>query len=330
MPLPARPIVVLAAAGVAGTTGVVAGTAGALQIARANSQRQRQENRLADRNTEHLTEVERLKATTRALGKTQERAIHDVIIRMEEFLIQNGKQVLEGERHVYDGVTDSDTTDTTGMTKLNPQIAAWAAGIVGSAAVGRTTLTVLREGMARFGTASTGRPIRQLHGAARQSALRAAFAGGSIETGGLGEAFGGKIPYVVAAGVAVLTGGAGVKIAGSLAQADAEKDRQATDDAILELDQYDQRSRWVRLRAYELDDILNQLIPPAVDALDLLESEPFDMEVHGPRLQAALILASGVAQIVDAPLIDADGNLDPHTEQIVFKYRNASKENPDA
>jgi hypothetical protein len=55
MALPARPIVALAAAGVAGTTGVIAGTAGALQIARANAQKQRQENRRADRNTEHLT-----------------------------------------------------------------------------------------------------------------------------------------------------------------------------------------------------------------------------------------------------------------------------------
>jgi hypothetical protein len=41
MPLPARPIVALAAAGVAGTAGIITGTTGAVQIARANARKRR-------------------------------------------------------------------------------------------------------------------------------------------------------------------------------------------------------------------------------------------------------------------------------------------------
>lgn len=67
----------------------------------------------------------------------------------------------------------------------------------------------------------------------------------------------------------------------------------------------------------------------AGSALDLLESEPFDMEAHAERLQQSLILVKSVRDVATAPIADEDGTLDEQTERLIIKYRDRGKENTD-
>jgi hypothetical protein len=86
----------------------------------------------------------------------------------------------------------------------------------------------------------------------------------------------------------------------------------------------------VRKRAQELDDTLIHLVSQTTNALDLLESEDFDINAHGKRLQVALLLIKSMRDVATAPVVDEDGNLDTNTEKLTFKYRDARKETPDA
>lgn len=63
--------------------------------------------------------------------------------------------------------------------------------------------------------------------------------------------------------------------------------------AIAELDETDARLDAVDARISELSDLLIKLTERSVDALDLLESEPFDPQVHAARFQQAITLVMG-------------------------------------
>ncbi|MGV9850569.1 hypothetical protein ACWDWU_17645 [Streptomyces sp. NPDC003442] len=249
---------------------------------------------------------------------------------MRDFLERHAKQVRAYEHLIIDGVDDSNTTHIVGIAKLDPDVAGWVRGVVRSALVGGATPAVLRKVVTQLAKASTGTPIANLRGASAERATRAFFGGGSIASGGGGMKLGGTILKVSAAGPSILIAGLTMKNQGTKARTEADNRRTAVDIATAQLDVRDQRLRGVRKRAHELDEILIRLVSQASNALDLLESEPFDIDAHGKRLQEALVLVKSVRDVARAPVADEDGNLDTNTEQLIFNYRNARKETPDA
>ncbi|MBA5221657.1 hypothetical protein [Streptomyces griseoaurantiacus] len=330
MVLPLVPLAIIIGSGITGGGGLVAGAVGGMQKKRAETQIRHHMTRYENRHTIHLAKVDRANAALRSLGRAQERAQRDVIFRMRDFLERHAKQVRAHEHLILDGVDDSNTTRVVGMAKLDPDVAGWVRGVVGSAVVAGATPVVLRKAVAQLAKASTGTPIANLRGAAAERATRAFFGGGSLASGGGGMALGATVLKVAAVGPSVLIAGLTMKNRGTKARTEADNRRTAVDVAIAQLDLRDQRLRGVRKRAHELDDILIRLVSQATNALDLLESEPFDIDAHGKRLQAALVLVKSVRDVATAPIADEDGNLDTNTEQLIFNYRDARKETPDA
>ncbi|WP_230535630.1 hypothetical protein OHB02_19015 [Streptomyces albidoflavus] len=329
MVLPLVPLVIIIGSGIMGSGGVVAGAIGGVQKKHAETQIRQHTTRYENRHTAHLAKVDRANAALQSLGRTQERAQRDVIFPMRDFLERHAKQVRAHEHLILDGLDDSNTTQVVGMTKLDPDVAGWVRGVVGAALAGGATPAVLRKAVTQLAKASTGTPIANLRGAAAEHATRAFFGGGSISSGGGGMTLGATVLKVAAAGPSILVAGLTMKNQGTKAQTEAINRRTAVDDAIAQLDVRDQFLRGVRKRAREMDDILIRLVSHATNAIDLLESEPFDIDAHGKRLQTALVLVKSVRDVATAPVADEDGSLDANTEQLIFKYRRASEENSD-
>ena len=198
--------------------------------------------------------------------------------------------------------------------------------MTGSVAVGAATPAALRKAVTSQMRASTGTAISSLHGAAKESATRAALGGGSLEAGGGGMSLGGTVLKAAPVGTGLLIAGLAMKNRGTKARTEAEAYRTEVDVAIARLDIRDQLLRGVQDRARELDEILMALSSRAAHALDRLEAEPFDIEVHAEQLQAALILVVSVREVATAPIADDEGNLDESTEPLILKYRDAPTE----
>ena len=96
--------------------------------------------------------------------------------------------------------------------------------------------------------------------------------------------------------------------------------------AIAELDETDARLDAVDSRANELKSLLAGLTTRAVEALDLLESEPFDAEAHAARFQHALALVLAVRDVAATPIIDSDGELNERSANLTVKYRPMTEE----
>ncbi|MFD6115150.1 hypothetical protein ACFWG0_34345 [Streptomyces yangpuensis] len=329
MVLPPIPLAIIIVSGITGGGGVVAGAVGSVQVKRARTQIRHHATRYENRHTTHLAKLDRANAALQSLGRTQERAQHDVIFRMRDFLERHAKQVRAHEHLILDGFDDSNATQVVGMAKLDPDVAGWVRGVVGAALVGGATPAVLRKAVTQLAKASTGRPIANLRGAAAERATRAFLGGGSLSSGGGGMALGATVLKASAAGPSILIAGLTMKNQGTKARTEADSRRTAVDDAIAQLDVRDQFLRGVRKRAHELDDILIRLVSHATNALDLLESEPFDIDAHGKRLQATLVLVKSVRDVATAPVADEDGHLDTNTEQLIFNYRDVRKETAD-
>lgn len=189
---------------------------------------------------------------------------------------------------------------------------------------------ILRKAVTQLAKTSTGTPASDLRGAAAERATLAFLGGGSLASGSGGMKLGATALNAAAADPSVLIAGLTVKKQGTKARTEADNLRTAVDVAIAQLDVRDQLLRGVRERAHELDDILIRLVSQATNALDLLESETFDIDAHGKRLEAALVLVKSVRDVATAPVADEDGNLDTNTEQLIFNYRDAREETADA
>jgi hypothetical protein len=324
------PLTIIIGTGITGGVGAVAGAVGGAQINHARTQIRHHGTRYVRRHADHLARVDRANGTLQSLGRTQERARRDVIFRMRDFLEDHAKQVRVHEHLlILDGV-DRSRTQVVGMAKLDPGVAGWVQGVVGSAVVGFATPVAIRAAVTELARASTGTRISTLSGAAADRAAHAFLGGGPLAKGGGGVALGKKILGAAPSGPSLLIAGLVVKNRGAKARTEADKFRAEIDVAAAQLDARDQFLRGMRKRASEVDDVLIRLVSQARAALDLLESEPFDIARHAEWLQAALILVKSVRDVATAPIADESGNLDENTAQLVFKYRDASKEAPHA
>jgi hypothetical protein len=329
MALKPVPLIIMVGTGITGGAGAVAGAVGGVQIKRAHTQVRRHRTRYEKRYAEHLVQVDRANVALQSLGRTQERAQRDVIFRMRDFLERHAKQVRAHEQLILDGV-DSSHPRVAGMAKLDPDVAGWVRGVAGSAVAGAAAPVALRAAVTKWARAGTGTPIRSLNGAAAERATHAFIGGGPLSAGGRGMVFGKTMLGVTPAGPALLIAGLTVKNRGTRARTEADRLRAEIDVAIAQLGPRDRLLGAVRERARELNDILIRLVSQATATLDVLESEPFDIDRHAERLQAGLMLVKSVRDVATAPIADESGNLDASTAQLIIKYRDANQEAADA
>jgi hypothetical protein len=330
MVLPRVPLLITASSAIAGGGGLVAGAVGGVQIKRAETQKRHHRASYEDRHNAHLAEHGRTNAELQSFGRTHERVHRDVVLRMRDFLERNGKQVLVREHLILDELDFSTALQVVALAKLDLDVEGWAQGVIRSALAGRATWAALHDGVKQFGNASTGTPLSALRGIAAERARLAYLGGGSLASGGGGMALGATVQKVAVAGPVLLVAGLTTMMQGTKARTEADEYRTAVGIAIAQLDARDELFRGVRKRAQEKHDVLTRLAAKAARALDQLGPERLDMAVHGERLQTALILVKSVQEVAAAPVADEDSNLDPNTEKLIFKYRDARKETPDA
>jgi len=328
MVLPLIPAALIAVGAITGSGGLALGGKGALAIKNAQAQRGEAIKRYEARREQSEACVAATNALLESLGKDQQQALTDVVLRMAEFLRRNERQVRENERLLVDGI-DATMQRVNGLTALDVDAASWIAGALGSVGVGFGAGAGVSAAAGTFGVASTGAAISGLSGVAASNAALAFLGGGSLASGGGGMALGAAALNFVTIGPGLLMAGFVTHAQGDRALTKAKEVCAKVEVGIAELDEFDAKLSAVDARVDELSCVLSDLNVRAVDALDVLESEPFDAQKHADRFQRAMTLAMGVRDVAAAPVVDEAGDLAEESANLTVKYRAMTKENSD-
>ncbi|MBU3749481.1 MAG: hypothetical protein FGM52_03365 [Mycobacterium sp.] len=325
MVLPLIPAVLIAVGAVTGGGGATLGGLGVLDFKKAAERRKAAVAKYDERRAQSERNVAFTNDLLGALGREQQQALVDVVLRMREFLVRHEKQVRESERLLVEGV-DAQANQIPGLGRLNVDAVAWVGGAIGSAVTSVGTGVGVSTLAGAVGTASTGTAISALSGVAAENALLAWLGGGSLAAGGGGVALGGMALNFVTVGPALLVGGLVTKGQGAKELTKAREDEAKIAVAIAELDELDARLAAVNSRAEELNSVLGGLRDRAIVALDELESEPFDPPVHAGRFQRAMSLVIAVRDVAAAPIIDDSGDLTEQSATLSVKYRSMAED----
>lgn len=325
MPLP---LILIGIGVAAGGGGVGLGGWGATDLVKAKKRLARADRNYQAKRSEAEQAVQNTNEALQVLGKQQQVALADVVLRMGEFLRRHEKQVRESERLLVEGI-DAAMQGVPGLRKLEVDAVAWIGGVIGSAATSVGVSSGVTAAVTTYATASTGTAISSLSGAAATNATLAVLGGGTLAEGGGGMALGATVLNVVAIGPALLVGGSMVKMQGSKALTHARKVEADIAVAIAELDETMAKLEAVDLRTNELGTLLARLRSRAVAALDLLESEPFQPDAHAERFQRAMNLVMAVRDVAATPVVDAFGELTEHSENLTIKYRPMTEDSQD-
>lgn len=323
------PVVLIAVGAATGGGGVALGGKGAYDLKKANDRLKKAGRRYEQRRAVTENNLKGSNQKLEALGKQQEQALTDVVVRMGDFLRRHERQVRESERLLVEGV-DATMTQVPGLRGLDVEAVSLIGGALGSAVTGAGAGAGVTAAASSMGVASTGAAIGGLSGAAAESATLAFLGGGSLASGGGGMALGATVLNFVTIGPALLVGGFVVKGQGVKAITKARKFEAKIAVAIAELEETDARLEGVDARADELSDLLAALSARATAALDLLESEPFDPQAHAPRFQRAMTLVMAVRDVAATPIVDAEGAVTERSANITVKYRAMTEGTADA
>lgn len=322
--------VMLIGVGVAtGGSGVAFGGTGARDLMRAKGRLKEAGQGYERRLAQAEDALEATNTALEALREQQRRALVDVVVRMGDFLRRHERQVRESERLLVDGI-DATMTKISGFRGLDVDALAWIGGALGSAAAGAGAGFGITAAASSFGVASTGAAISGLTGAAAESATFAFLGGGALASGGGGMALGATVLNFVTVGPALFVGGLVVKGQGAKAMTRAREFEAKIAVAIAELDEMDARLKGVDARAAELCGLLTGLTLRALEALEVLESEPFDPVRHASRFQRAMTLAMAVRDVAATRIVDTEGRLDERSADLTIRYRPLIEETLDA
>ncbi|MEV1058749.1 hypothetical protein AB0I92_15960 [Micromonospora chalcea] len=274
----------------------------------------------------------------RGLGEGQQAALDSVIPRLKAFAERNERQLrLRGRQIVEDGeAPENREIDASPEVSGPGEVASAMAGIV-SAAAGNGLSAAAYTTVAKVATASTGTAINALSGAAAKNATLAAIGGGAKIAGGGGIAAGAlRLNIITAVPAVALSVGLMIKSKSDADKAIAKYDADVK-TAIAKYAHQNELFRGVDARVGEMQDVLADLMRCAgetIDSLEQAEREPggFDLgrDDHAHRLQAALLVVKGVAEVSAAPVVNDDLTLDPSGEILVIKYREYNPERENA
>lgn len=323
MPLPLIPIAIALAVAASGGAGL--GIKGGLDIKDAKQRHERAVRAYGNRRAVSVSLSEDVNAQLKELGVRQESAVSEVVVRMREFLRRHEQAVSERERFLIDGLeavlAEVGLSDHPDFAKV-----ASAQGLVGAISAGVGTYMGVPFAVTALASASTGTAISSLSGAAATSALYAWLGGGAVAAGGGGVAVGSMMVAPIAVAPAVLVGGFVLATNGALAQTEAKRIEVATAEAKAQLDVADAKVRGVARRASEVSEVLEEMARRAVEALNSLESETFDLDRDRGRFARAMILTIAVRDLIAAPLLSPDGSASEESREAVVRYRRLIEE----
>lgn len=315
------PVVLIGGGALASAGGVILGGQGAADLKRARDSLKQSEATYSSAVATVDAAVQRSNQRLQLYGEQQEQSLNDVVLRMGDFLRRNAQKVRESERLLVDGV-DVTVGSVAASARLDVDAVAWIRGVVGSAAAGVGVSTTVTGAVGTLGVASTGAAISGLSGAAAESATLAFLGGGSLASGGGGVALGATALNAAIAGPVILAGGFVVKSQGDKARTKAEEYGAKVAVTVAKMSETCTRLETIDLRIEELSDLLAGLTTRAKKALDLLESETFQPELHADRFQRSLNFAMAVRDVAATPVVDGAGDLNDKTSTFEVKYRS--------
>lgn len=326
----AAPTALLAVGAAAGAGGAFLGASGVRDHLDAREREDAAEQEYRDRK---VLADQRRNATNAHLSRWAElrkQSQTDVVERMRAFLRRNDRQVREAA-----GLLDDEIDLTVRLVPPpagdDSDVNSWVNGALGVAAAGAGAAGVIAEAADKYGTASTGTPLSQLHGAAKDKATKAFYGGGSLDSGGGGMALGEGAHNSAIVGVALLAAGTAAKVAGMRAQtkAKAYEVQRAIDRA--DLDDVDVRLGAVDQRVEEVSQVLHGLRRRALSVLDELEAVAFDSHLHAELFGRAMTFVLAVRDTASTPLLaEGSGDLTGESETLIVRYRLLSAEDRNA
>lgn len=171
-----------------------------------------------------------------------------------------------------------------------------------------------------FGHASTGMAISGLSGAAAHSAALAWLGGGALAAGGGGMALGHIVLGGINIGASLLVGGFVLAAKGDRAIKEALEIQSKTNIAINEIDIEQKFQKKLQDRIFELRSLAERINNKAIDILDELELKPFDLERDTAKFKQLALLIKWLAAIMNAQILDANGNLNLEVEILMANY----------
>ncbi|PSB03282.1 hypothetical protein [Merismopedia glauca] len=171
-----------------------------------------------------------------------------------------------------------------------------------------------------FGTASTGTAIGGLSGAAAWNATLAWLGGGSLAAGGGGMALGTLVLGGITVGPALLIGGFILSGEAEKALTKAREYEAQVNIEVSKLDAFRDFLDQVQQRIRELEYLVYSLNARAIQGLIDLESQPFDFDRDGAKLQRVVLLVKALSEIMKTPVLDSDGTINLLTENLKVKY----------
>ncbi|MGY1829058.1 hypothetical protein ACI8AA_01370 [Geodermatophilus sp. SYSU D01180] len=195
-------------------------------------------------------------------------------------------------------------------------LAGGAAAAVGAMAAQQAALAGVRT----LAVAGTGAAISGLSGAAAESATLAWLGGGTLAAGGGGVAAGGIVLTGVALAPALLIGGITLAVQGDQALTQAHRYDADVTVAIEEMRLQERLLRRLNRRIREIRSVLAQLDERARVALALLSALDFDPAVHAEAFQRTALLMTAVGEVLDTPLLDADGQVSRASSDVMERH----------
>ncbi|HYX14769.1 MAG TPA: hypothetical protein VE944_10450 [Nostoc sp.] len=161
-------------------------------------------------------------------------------------------------------------------------------------------------------TAQVG--ISQLGGAAAWNATIACSGGSSMAVGG--AVLGG-----ITLGPALMVGGFQLAGKGEEALTKAREYEARVNIEIANIEAAQDFLLQVKRRTVELANLVCNLNNRAKSALQELEAQPFNRDLHARKFQEVALLVKALAEIMKTPVLDNEGYLNPTSTTIQAKYR---------
>ena len=171
------------------------------------------------------------------------------------------------------------------------------------------------------GVASTGTAISGLSGAAAWNATLAWLGGGSLAAGGGGMALGTLVLGGVTVGPALMVGGFVLAGKGEEALTKAREYEAKVNTEVLKIEAAIAFLQQIERRINELADLVYDLNAYAWRGLIDLESRLFEPERDISKFHQVRLLVKALEEIIEIPVLDSQGNLNPAITTITTEYR---------
>lgn len=303
----------------AGGAGVVAGVDGANKLNNANNLMNDAKRRHKKANDELSGMRDKADARIGEYGCFQLQVQCDTLGAFATWLEENEQKVKRLDGAVVDGVE----IQVPNLPELQQQVVQaenLLTGTVTSVITGIAARQAALMGVRWAATAGTGAAISGLSGAAAQSATLAWLGGGTLAAGGGGVAMGGLMLTGFGAAPALLLTGLTLNAEGEKAMTKARKVEADVNVDIAKMDLQQELLTRVMRRVEELDDVLTGLNERALKELACLSALDFDPETHVDAFISTAVLMRSLREVLNAPILGADGDVSAESETVVIKY----------